>query len=94
MNAIYFSLDKHILIQLLRLELSSTFDSISHDILINRLSLIIITGNALQILILLIKEITYSVKIHTCISGEHILLYGVLQESTPGPLFTLFIFLL
>ena len=52
MNDIYFSLDKHSCIQLLQLDLSSAFDSISHDILINRLNLypqIGITGYALKI---------------------------------------------
>ena len=86
MNEIYFSLDKHSRIQLLQLDLSSAFDSISHDILINRLSQIGITGDALKILIQLIKDITYSVKIHDCISCENISLYGVPQGSTLGPL--------
>ena len=45
-----------------------------------------ITGDALQILILLIKDITYSVKIHNYISGENISLYGVPHVSTLGPL--------
>ena len=45
MNDIYFSLDKYSRIQLLQLDLSSVFDSISHDILINRLSQIGITGD-------------------------------------------------
>ena len=75
MNNIYFSLDKQCRIQLLQLYLTSDFDS-DHDILINRLSLIGITGDALKIVIILIKDRTYSVKIHTCISGEHISLYG------------------
>ena len=35
MNDIYLSLDKHSRIQLLQLDLSSAFDIISHDILIN-----------------------------------------------------------
>ena len=94
MNDIYFSLNKHCRIQLLQIDLSFAFDSISHDILINRLSLIGITGDALKILILLIKDRTYSVKIHDCISDENISLYGVLQGSTLGPLLLLFIFLL
>ena len=66
------------------LDLSSAFDSISHDILINRLSQIGITGDALKIVIQLIKYRTYSVKIHDCISCEHISLYGVPQGSTLG----------
>ena len=44
MNDIYFALDKHSRIQLLQLDLSSAFDSISQDILINRLSQIGISG--------------------------------------------------
>ena len=39
MNNIYFSLDKHSRIILLKLDLSSAFDSIYHDILINRLKI-------------------------------------------------------
>ena len=50
------------------------------------------TGDALQILIQLIKDRTYSVKIQDCISCENISLYGVLQGSTLGPLlFTIYI---
>ena len=49
MNDIYFSLDKHSRIQLLQLDISSAFDSIYHDILINRLSQIGITGDAITI---------------------------------------------
>ena len=86
MHDIYFSLDKHSRIQLLQLDFSSAFDSISHDILINRLSEIGITGDALQILIQLIKDRTYSVKINNCITCENILLYGVPQGSTLGTL--------
>ena len=76
MNDIYFALDKHSRIQLLQLDLSSAFDSISHDILINRLSKIDISGEALKILIQLIKDRTHSVKIHDCISCENISLCG------------------
>ena len=67
MNDIYFSLDKHNRIQLLQPDLSSSFDSISHDIIINNISQQGITGDALKILIQLIKDRTYSVKIHNCI---------------------------
>ena len=45
MNDIYLSLDKHSCIKLLQLNLSSAFDSISHDILINRLALLGINGD-------------------------------------------------
>ena len=48
MDDMYFSLDKHSRFKLLQLDLSSDFDSISHDILINRLSQIGITGDALK----------------------------------------------
>ena len=48
---------------------------------------ICISGDALQLLILLIKDITYSVKIHNYVSCENISLYGVPQGSTLGPLF-------
>ena len=92
MNDIYFSLDKYSRIQLLQLDLSSAFDSISHDILIDRLSQIGITRDALKILIQLIKDRTYSFKIHDCILCENISLYGVPQGSTLGPLrFTIYI---
>ena len=64
MNDIYFSLDNHSRIQLLQFDLSSAFGSIYNNILINRLSQIGITGDALKILILLIKDRTYSVNIH------------------------------
>ena len=49
MNDIYFALDKHSRIKLLQLDLSSAFDSISHDILIKRLSQMGISGEALKI---------------------------------------------
>ena len=61
MNDIYFSLDKHSRIKLLQFDLSSSFCSISNDIIINRLSKLGITRYALIIVILLIKDRTYSV---------------------------------
>ena len=69
MNDMYVSLDKHSRIKLLQLDLSYSIDSIYLDILINRLLLIGITGDVLKILILLIQDRTYSVKIYNCISG-------------------------
>ena len=57
MNYIYFSLDKNSCIQLVLLELLYTFDSISYDIIINRLSLKCIIRDDLKIVSLLIKNI-------------------------------------
>ena len=59
MKYMYFSLDKHCSIQVLQLQLSFAFDSISHDTTINRLSLIGISGDSLKILSLLIKDRNY-----------------------------------
>ena len=77
---LYMHINMHInlyVIQLLQLDLSSAFDSISHDIFINRLTQIGITRDSLQILIQLIKDRTYSVNIHEsiCIYESFIVLF-------------------
>ena len=50
------------------------------------ISLIGITGDDLKILIIFIKDRTYSVKIHNCISCKNNSLYRVPHGSTSDPL--------
>ena len=70
-------LHKYIRNKLLQFDPSSIFYSISHETLTNRLVIMGILYYSLKIQILVIKYINYSVKMHDCISSEHIALHMV-----------------
>ena len=77
---------------LVLLDLSAAFDTIDHDILLQRLfSWYGVTGVALNWFQSYLTNRTQSVKISDCLSDEQVLQYGVPQGSVLGPLlFTLY----
>ena len=80
-------LSKHRPHQFLLLDLSAAFDTIDHEILIQRLIDIGLCKMALQWLISLIKNRTFSIKIGNSLSNPARLTSGVPQGSVLGPLF-------
>ena len=74
-------------VALLLLDLSSAFDVLDHDILINRLKVHFgIEGDALTWLTTYLKDRTFSVCIQGCHGKKTVLLFGVPQGSLLGPL--------
>ena len=74
-------------VALLLLDLSSAFDVLNHDILINRLQVHFgIEGDALTWLTTYLKGRTFSVCIQGCHGKKTVLLFGVPQGSLLGPL--------
>ena len=74
-------------VALLMLDLSSAFDVLDHDILINRLKIHFgIDGNVLTWLTSYLKGRTFSVCIQGCHGKVTVLLFGVPQGSLLGPL--------
>ena len=91
-DSILKPLDDGLIVQLLLLDLSSAFDTISHDILFTRLNDVGITDNAFDFIKSYITKRSYSVlignEISVCVCSTH----GVLQGSVLGPLlFSLYI---
>ena len=71
--------------QIIILDLSSAFDTIDHNILLQRLHLLNITNNALNLLKYYITNRTYNIKLESTSSNKP-LLFGVVQGTVLGPL--------
>ena len=80
------SLDSSHCVQLLLIDLSSSFDMLNHSILINRIIELGIEGSPLKWLMSFITDRTSSVKINDFISPPTNILKGVPQGSVLGPL--------
>ena len=75
-------------VALVLLDLSSAFDTVDHQLLIDRLEKqFFIGGEALQLITSYLHQRTFSVIIDECSSRPHNLQYGVQQGSILGPLF-------
>ena len=85
-NNILVSLDAHSPTQLLILDLSAAFDTLNHNILINRLLEIGINGMALDWLISFFTNRTFAVKTGTSSSRIKKINTGVPQVSVLGPI--------
>ena len=91
-NDILQAIDRTKCVLLLLLDLSAAFDTIDHEILLQRLSVSGgVCGTALAWFRSYLTGRTQSVKIHNTTSNPRLLSYGVLQGSVLGPLlFTLY----
>ena len=89
---VMMTLDSGRSVLLILLDLSSAFDTIDHEILINTLSTYYgITGSALHILASYVSDRDFMVDIQSHKSSLHALNFGVPQGSVLGPLlFTLY----
>ena len=85
-DKVLIKLSKHRPHQFLLLDLSAAFDTIDHEILIQRLIDIGLCTIALQWLISFIKNRTFSIKIGNSLSNPARLTSGVPQGSVLGPL--------
>ena len=83
---IYNAIDKGNKVQLMLLDMSAAFDTISYEILLDRLEEIVIADKALDLLKSYITNRTYRTLINDIQSDEFQLKYGVPQGSVLGPL--------
>ena len=83
---IYNAIDKGNKVQLVLLDMSAAFDTISYEILLDRLEEIGIADKALDLLKSYITNRTYRTLINDIQSNEFQLKYGVPQGSVLGPL--------
>ena len=83
---IYNAIDEGNKVQLVLLDMSAAFDTISHKILLDRLEEIGIADKALDLLKSYITNRTYRTMINDIQSDEFQLKYGVPQGSELGPL--------
>ena len=83
---IYNAIDNGNKVQLVLLDMSAAFDSISYEILLDRLEEIGIADKALDLLKSYITNRTYRTLINDIQSDEFQLKYGVPQGSVLGPL--------
>ena len=79
------NIDNNTPTQVILLDLSSAFDTIDHNILLNRLKLLNINNDALNLLKDYITNRTYNIKLKS-ISPNKPLLFGVPQGTVLGPL--------
>ncbi len=86
-NDILMELDKGNIVMLVLLDLSAAFDTIDHEILLNRLSTRCgIRGTALKWFHSYLKDRKQSVTIESSYSNAEFLKYGVPQGSVLGPI--------
>ena len=85
-DTLYKSLDSSHCAQLLLLDLSSAFDTLNHNILIERIKELVIEGSSLSWLTSFLNDRTSSVKVNDYISPPIDILCGVPQGSVLGPL--------
>ena len=92
-NDILQAIDKQRTVILVLLDLSAAFDTVDHDILLDRLpTRYSINGNALLWFRSYLCERSFRVMVRGCMSSYHSLQYGVPQGSILGPiLFLLYI---
>ena len=83
---IYNAIDEGNKVQLVLLDMSAEFDTISHKILLDRLEEICIADKALDLLKSYITNRTYRTLINDIQSDEFQLKYGIPQGSVLGPL--------
>ena len=89
-NEIQEMTENNLNVALVALDLSSAFDTVDHQILIDRLEKkFLIGGKALNLIISYLDERTFSVVIDKHIGKSHELRFGVPQGSILGPLFYL-----
>ncbi len=87
MNDVLLSIDSGSSAILILLDLSAAFDTIDHDILLNRLKCVVgVQGTALQWFTSYLKGRTFSVNIGSFTSPSAAIPYGVPQGSILGPL--------
>ena len=84
-DTLLHNIDNNIPALIILLYLSSAFDIIDHNILLQRLNLLNITNNALNLLKDYITNITYNIKLESTSSNKP-LLFGVPQGTVLDPL--------
>ena len=90
-NTLYKSLDSSHCAQLLLLDLSSAFETLNHNILIELIKELGIEGSFLNWLTSFLNNRISLVKVNDYISPAIYILYGVLQGSVLGPLFSIYL---
>ena len=81
-----FCLDKQGFAGALLMDLSKTFDTINHELLIAKLQAYAFSTDAFKFLLSYLQDKCQSVKINTTFSSWTQLLQGVSQESVLGPI--------
>ena len=84
-DTLLHNIDKNTSTQIILLDLSSDFDTIDHNIFLQRLNILNITNNSLNLLKDYITNITYNIKLESTSSNKP-LLFGVPQITVYGPL--------
>ena len=94
-NGILNSIDQHKVVLIVLLDLSATFDTIDHELIINRLSYRLgLSGCVLDWFQSYLKNSSQRVKLDNVLSDRPLLRYGVPQGSVFGPiLFSIYVLL-
>ncbi|CAB4022888.1 Hypothetical predicted protein [Paramuricea clavata] len=88
-NDWYLNMDRKLFNLVVFIDLKKAFDTVNHDILMEKLLLFGITGSAFQLLTSYLSNRTQKCKMNGSTSKENIVKCGVPQGSMLGPLFFL-----